>query len=76
MGDKKDEVSSAAYLPCDPEIGDHRPVIANTPKRSLIGEAGPRVKKMVCHQLNSKVEHIRQECIDRLESARPAWDCY
>ena len=61
------EVTSAAYLPFDPELGDHRPVIANISKRSLVGDNGPRVQRVTCRRLNSKVERIRQEYIDRLE---------
>ena len=61
------EVTSAAYLPFDPELGDHRPVIANMPKRSIVGDKRPIIQKAACRRLNSKVERIRQEYIDRLE---------
>ena len=61
------EVSSVAYLPYDPELGDHRPVVANISKKLLLGESGPRIKKVACRRLNSKVERIRQEYIERLE---------
>ena len=66
-GSPEVEVTSAAYLPFDPELGDHRPVIANISKRSLVGDNGPRVQRVTCRRLNSKVERIRQEYIDRLE---------
>ena len=39
------EVTSAAYLPFDPELGDHRPVIANMSKRSLVGDKGLRIQR-------------------------------
>ena len=50
------EVTNAAYLPFDPELGDHRPVIANMSKCSLVGDNGPRVQWVACRRLNSKVE--------------------
>ena len=62
------EVTSAAYLPYDLELGNRRPVIANMiSKRSLVGDKGPRIQKVTSRQLNSRVERIRQEYIDRLE---------
>ena len=64
------EVTSAAYLSYDPELGDHRPVVANTSKRLLVDDTcgkGPRIQKVSCRRLNSKVERIRQEYIDRFE---------
>ena len=64
------EVTSAAYLPFDPELGDHRPVIANMSKRSLVGDKRPRIQKVACRRLNSKVKRIRQEYIDRLAGDR------
>ena len=36
-------------------------------KRSIVGDKRPRIQKAACRRLNSKVEHIRQEYIDRLE---------
>ena len=50
------EVTSAAYLPFDPELGDHQPVIANMSKRLLVGDNGPRVQRVACQRLNSKEE--------------------
>ena len=61
------EVSSAAYLSYDPELGDHRPVVSNTTKRSQLGKGGPQIKKVACHRLNLKLERIRKEYIDRLK---------
>ena len=61
------DVTSAAYLPYDPELRDHRPVIANISKHSLVGDKGPRIQKAACRRLNFRVERIRQEYIDRLE---------
>ena len=61
------ETSAAAYLPFDPELGDHRPVVANISKRSLLGTQGPRIKPPAARRLNSKVKRIRQKYIDRLE---------
>ena len=63
----KIEVTSTAYLPYNPEYGDHRPVIANISKRLLVGDKGLRIEKAACRCLNSKVKRIRQEYIDRLE---------
>ena len=61
------EIISAAYLPYNPELGDHRPVVTNISKRSLVGDKGPRIQKAPCRRLNSKVERIRQEYMDRFE---------
>ena len=33
----------------------------------LVGDKGPRIQMAACRRLNSKVERIRQEYIDRLE---------
>ena len=61
------ETSAAAYLPFDPELGDHRPVAVNISKKSLLGTQGPRIKPPAARRLNSKVKRIRQKYIDRLE---------
>ena len=51
----------------DPELGDHRLDIANMSKRSIVGDKRPRIEKAACRRLNSKVQRIRQEYIDRLD---------
>ena len=61
------EISAAAYLPFDPELGDHRPVVVNISKRTLLGVDGPKIKPAAARRLNSKVKRIRQKYIDRLE---------
>ena len=61
------EIGAAAYLPFDPELGDHRPVVVNISKRSLLGVEGPKIKPAAGRRLNSKVKRIRQKYIDRLE---------
>ena len=38
------EVSTAAYLTFDPELGDHQPVVINISKKCLIDVHGPRIK--------------------------------
>ena len=55
------EASSAAYLPCDPELGDHHPVVANTSNESLLGESGPRIK------LPQSPNRIHPVCIQLVE---------
>ena len=61
------ETGAAAYLPFDPELGDHRPVVVNINKKSLLGTQGPRIKPPSARRLNSKIKRIRQKYIDRLE---------
>ena len=61
------KTSAAAYLPFDPELRDHRPVVANISKKLLLGPHGPRIKPPAARRLNSKVKRIRQKYIDRLE---------
>jgi hypothetical protein len=61
------EVSTAAYLPFDPDLGDHQPVVVNISKKSLLGDHGPRIKPSAARRLNSKVKQIRQKYIDKLE---------
>ena len=46
------ELMSAVYLPFDQELGDHRQVIANMPKRSIVGGKRPRIQK-ACRRLKS-----------------------
>ena len=61
------KTSTAAYLPFDPGLGNHRPVVVNISKQSLLGTQGPRIKPTAACRLNSKVKRIRQKYIDRLE---------
>ena len=55
------ETSAAAYLPFDPELGDHRTVVVNITKKSLLGTQGPRIKPPAARRLNSKVKRIHQK---------------
>ena len=61
------EVSSAAYLPYDPELEDYHPAVANISNELLLGESGQRIKGAAARRLNSKVKRIRQEYINRLD---------
>ena len=61
------EVTAAAYLPFNPELGDHRPVVVNITKTSTLGVSGPRIKPSSSRRLNSKVRQIRQKYIVNLE---------
>ena len=53
------KTSAAAYLPFDPELGDHRSVAVNISKKSLLGTQGPNMKHPAARRLNSKVKWIR-----------------
>jgi hypothetical protein len=61
------EVTAAAYLPYDPELGDHRPVVADFTMRSILGTEFHRILPQKARRLNSRVKPIRQKYIDRLE---------
>ena len=52
------EVTATAYLPFNPELGDHRPVVANITKTLLLGVSGPKIKPNAARHLNSKVKRI------------------
>ena len=61
------EVTAAAYLLFDPELGDHRPVVVNITKTSVLGVSGPKIKPTSARRLNSKIKQIRQNYIAKLE---------
>ena len=50
------EVTAASNLPFDPELGDHRPVVVNITKTSILGVSGPKIKPTAARRLNSKVK--------------------
>ena len=61
------EVMVAAYIPFDPELGDHRPVVVNITKTSTLGVSGPKIKPSVSSRLNSKIKQIQQKYIVKLK---------
>ena len=50
------EVTAAANLPFDPELGDHHPVVVNITKTSILGVSGPKIKPTAARRLNSKIK--------------------
>ena len=50
------EVMAAANLPFDPELGDHRPVVVNITKTSILEVSGPKIKPTAARRLNSKIK--------------------
>ena len=65
----KIEVFSAAYLPFDKDLGDHRPVAVDISMNSLIGTNRPKVQPHRARRLNSSVKRTRQACVDKLEES-------
>ena len=61
------EVTAAANLPFNPELRDHRPVVVNITKISILGVSGSETKPTAARRLNSKVKQIRQHYIVKLE---------
>ena len=61
------EVTAAAYLPFNLELGDHQPVVVNITKTSTLGVSGPKIKPCAARRLNSKVKQIRQKYIIKLK---------
>ena len=61
------EVTAAANLPFDPELGDHHPVVVNITKTSIHEVSGPKTKPT--RRLNFKIKQIRQNYIAKLSSA-------
>ena len=61
------EVKAAVNLPFDPELEDHRPVVANITKTSILGVNGPKIKPTSARWLHSKVKQIRQTYIVKLK---------
>ena len=60
-------VNTAAYLPFDPELGDHGPVTANISNTLLLGMNSLKIKSSTGRRLNFKVKRIRRNYIDKLE---------
>ena len=52
------EVTTAAHLQFNPELGDHRPVVVNITKTPILGVSGPKIKPTAARRLNSKVKRI------------------
>ena len=61
------EVSTLAYLPCDSELGDQRPMVVNISKQILISVNGPKMRLSTVRQLNSKVKKTTHTYIDKLK---------
>ena len=57
----------ASYLPFDPQLGDHRPVMAEFTQESVLGARLPRVVPHKARRLTSKVKRICQKYVDNLE---------
>ena len=56
-----------SYLPFDPQLGDHKPVIAEFTQESVLGFRLPQVVPSKACRLTSKVQRICQKYIDNLE---------
>ena len=59
----------ASYLPFDPSLGDHRPVVADFIQSSVLGLNLPRVVAPEARRLNSKIDRIREPYIEMLENS-------
>merc|ERR1712197_219844 len=57
-------VLGAAYLPFQPYLGDHRPVLLDLCARLVLGSALPRVVPVKARKLNTKVGRIRKKDIE------------
>ena len=73
---EKLEVTAAVYLPFDPELGDHRPVVANITNTSTLDVSGPTIKPSAAKRLNSKVKRIQQKCIVNLKEEFHKHRCF
>ena len=60
------DLRSAAYLPFDANIGDHRPVMTDFTQASLLGVNLPRIVQPAAQRLNSQVARIRDKYIKKL----------
>ena len=69
-------VCGAAYLPYDPCLGDHRPVMVDISTRSTLGNDLPRIVPHKARRLTSKVARIRQAYIDDVERKFKAHGVY
>ena len=63
------QVRTAAYLPFDLCLGDHRPVVVDFLQASILGVNLPRVVAAEARRLNSKIDRVREAYIDRLEAS-------
>ena len=63
------QVRTAAYLPFDLCLGDHRPVVVDFSQASILGVKLPRVVAAEARRLNSKIDRVREAYIDRLEAS-------
>ena len=59
----------ASYLPFDPSLGDHRPVVTDFIQSSVLGLNLPRVVAPEARRLNSKINRIREPYIETLENS-------
>ena len=55
------EVTSATYLPYDPELGDHRPVIANLSKRLGQEYIDRLEEQMRSHKVLNRLQRLQAE---------------
>ena len=58
----------ASYLPFHGNIGDHRPVVADTTIQSILGTNIPKIILLAARRLNSKVDRIRIPYVEKLEA--------
>ena len=63
------QVRTAAYLPFDLCLGDHRPVVVDFLQALILGVKLPRVVAAEARQLNSKIDWVREAYIDRLQAS-------
>ncbi len=52
-------VTGASYLPFDPDVSNHRPVMIDITMESVLGATIPRIAPVKARQLNSKIRKIR-----------------
>ena len=61
------EVTGASYLPFDPDVGDHRPVMIDITMESVLGATIPKIVPVKARRLNSKIKRVRDCYIEKLE---------
>ena len=61
------EVTGASYLPFDPDVGDHRPVMIDITMESVLGATIPKIVPVKARQLNSKIKKVRDCYIAKLK---------
>ncbi len=61
------EVTGASYLPFDPDVGNHRPVMIDITMESVLGATIPKIVPVKARRLNSKIKSVRDCYIKKLE---------